>query len=125
MAKQKSTRKGMVIGLILFFLTLVRIDQPTRQVALATKLRKMDIPGVVLLLASVSYLFLALQEGSSMTSWTSSKPFGLFIGFGAFIVVFGLWQWRVGDDATVPLRYLKDRTVNWGSIYLFWDNMAS
>ena len=28
-------------------------------------------------------------------------------------------------NATVPLRYLKDRTVVWGSMYRFWDNMAS
>ena len=25
----------------------------------------------------------------------------------------------------VPVHYLKDRTVLWGSLYLFLDNMAS
>ncbi|KAL8687226.1 MAG: hypothetical protein Q9218_006545, partial [Villophora microphyllina] len=116
---------GLVFGLILCFLTLVGIDQSTRQLPTATKLRRLDLPGVVLLIASVSCLFLALQEGSANVSWTSSKPIGLFVGFGLLFFTFGFWQWKAGENATVPLHYLKSRTVIWGSMYLFWDNMAS
>ena len=116
---------GVVFVLITLFLTIVGMDQSTRRLPLTTKLRGLDLPGVVLLLASVSCLFLALQEGSENESWKSSRPIGLFIGFGLIFVTFGLWQWKAGEDATVPLRYLKDRTVIWGSLYLFWDNMAS
>lgn len=116
---------GVVFTLVLSFLTLVGIDQSTREISIATKLRRLDLPGVVLLISSVSCLFLALQEGSTKVSWSSSKPIGLFIGFGLLFVTFGVWQWKAGESATVPLRYLKDRTVIWGSIYLFWDNMAS
>lgn len=114
-----------MFGLILLFLELVGIDQSTRKMPLATKLRRLDLPGVVLLIASVSCLFLALQEGSTGASWDSSKPIGLLVGFGLLFVAFGVWQWKAGENATVPLRYLKDRTVIWGSLYLFWDNMAS
>ena len=77
------------------------------------------------MLASVCCLFFALQEGSAQVPWSSSKPIGLFVGFGLLMLLFGAWQWKAGENATIPLRYLKDRTVIWGSIYLLWDNMAS
>ena len=114
-----------MFGLILLFLTLVGIDQSTRQIPLTTKLRRLDLPGVVLLIASVSCLFLALQDGGTGVPWASPKPIGLLIGFGLLFITFGVWQWKAGEYATVPLHYLKDRTVIWGSLYLFWDNMSS
>ena len=114
-----------MFGSVVLFLKLAGVDHSTREISLMTKLRKLDLPGVILLLASVSCLFLALQEGSAENSWSSSKPIGLFIGFGLLLLSFGFWQWRAGENAMVPLHYLKDRTVIWGSLYLFWDNMAS
>ena len=114
-----------MFGLILFFLKLVEIDQSTRQIPLSTKIGKLDLPGVVLLIVSVSRLFLAFQEGSTRASWDSSKPIGLSIGFGLLFITFDIWQWKAGENGTVPLRYLKDRTAVWGSMYRFWDNMAS
>jgi len=116
---------GVVFALILLFLKLNGVDQSTRQIPLATKLRRLDLPGVVLIIASVSCLFLALQEGSGGVLWASSKPIGLFIGSGLLLIAFGVWQWKAGENATVPMHYLKDRTVIWGSLYLLWDNMAS
>ena len=114
-----------MFGLVLLFLTLVGVDRSTRDIPLSTKLQRLDSPGVVLLIAAVSCLFLALQEGSAGALWASSNPIGLFIGFGLLFIVFGVWQWKAGENATVPLYYLKNRTVIWGSLYLFWDNMAS
>jgi hypothetical protein len=111
--------------LIVFFLSLHGIDQTTRQLPLKTKLRKLDVPGIILMISSVSCLFLALQEGGVKEPWGSARPIGLLVGFGLLFIIFGIWQWKAGEDATVPVRYLKDRTVIWGSLYLFWDNMAS
>ncbi|KAL8825030.1 MAG: hypothetical protein Q9191_004663 [Dirinaria sp. TL-2023a] len=116
---------GLVFALVVFFLNLRGVDQSTRSLPLPTKLKKLDLPGVVLLLAAVCCLFLALQEGSAMVPWSSSKPIGLFVGFGMLLAVFGVWQWKAGDNATMPLHYFKDRTVVWGSLYLLWDDMAS
>ncbi|CAG8953636.1 hypothetical protein HYFRA_00010095 [Hymenoscyphus fraxineus] len=116
---------GVVFLLVVTFLDLKGVDQSTRAIPFRTKLTKLDFPGVVLIIASVCCLFLALQEGGVTVPWNSSRPIGLFIGFGLLFIIFGLWQWKAGENATIPLRYLKDRTVLWGSIYLFWDNMAS
>ncbi|PVH92484.1 MFS general substrate transporter [Periconia macrospinosa] len=116
---------GLVFALIVLFLSLHGIDQTTRQLPLKTKLRKLDLPGVILMIASVSCLFLALQEGGVKEPWGSARPIGLLVGFCLIFIAFGIWQWKAGEDATVPVRYLRDRTVIWGSLYLFWDNMAS
>lgn len=111
--------------LIALFLTLTGVDESTRKIPLTTKIRKLDLPGAALLVASVSCLFLALQEGGVKVPWSSSKPIGLLVGFGLLIIVFAAWQWKAGENAMVPVHYLGNRTVLWGSLYLFLDNMAS
>lgn len=111
--------------LVVIFLTLEGVNQTTRDIPLSTKFRRLDPVGIVLLISSVSCLFLALQEGGVRVPWSSSKPIGLLVGFGILLAIFGAWQWKAGENATIPLHYLSDRTVVWGSIYLFWDNMAS
>ncbi|KAL8704959.1 MAG: hypothetical protein Q9201_001905 [Fulgogasparrea decipioides] len=116
---------GAVAVLVVIFLTLHGVDQSTRRASLYTKLRRLDLPGIVLLLASVSCLFLALQEGGVKVPWSSSKPIGLLVGFSLLMVLFAAWQVKAGENATIMVRYLKDRTVLWGSIYLLFDNMAS
>ncbi|KAF1969851.1 MFS general substrate transporter [Bimuria novae-zelandiae CBS 107.79] len=116
---------GVVFALILIFLQLHGVDDSTRKLPLALKLKKLDFPGVFLLIASVSCLFLALQEGGTTFPWSHARPIGLCVGFALIFIIFGLRQWQAGEDATVPMRYLKDHTVIWGSLYLFWDNMAS
>ena len=116
---------GLVFVLIALFLTLTGVDESTRKIPLKIKLWKLDLPGAVLLVAAVSCLFLALQEGGVKVPWSSSKPIGLLVGFGLLMFVFAGWQWRAGENAMVPVHYLGDRTVLWGSLYLFLDNMAS
>ncbi|KAL8796088.1 MAG: hypothetical protein Q9182_007422 [Xanthomendoza sp. 2 TL-2023] len=116
---------GAVFILVVFFLTLLGVEQSAREVSHYTKLRRLDLPGIVLLLASVSCLFFALQEGGLKPPWWSSKPIGLLIGFGLLMVIFVAWQVKAGENATIPMRYLKNRTVLWGSIYLLFDNMAN
>ena len=104
---------------------LAFVEPAPRQLPFKEKLRKLDLLGAMLLIASVICLFLALQMGSNKVAWNNSKVVGLFIGFGLLGIVFGVWQWWAGENATVPIRFFKDRTVVFGSLYLFWDNMAS
>ena len=105
-------------------MNLKGVDESTRQIPIVEKLTRLDLPGVVVLIGSVSCLFLALQEGGAKVPWSSSRPIGLFIGFGLLLIVFGMWQWRLGTNATIPVAFLRNRTVFWGSFYLLWDNMA-
>jgi len=116
---------GAVFVLVALFMKLAGVDPAPRQLPLKEKLRRLDAIGVILLLASVVCLFLALQLGGNQVPWSDSKPIGLFVGFGILGILFALWQWKAGDNATIPVRFFQNRTVIWGSLYLFWDNMAN
>lgn len=85
----------------------------------------MDPLGIILLLAAVSCLFLVLQQGGSAWPWKSGKVIGLLFSFAVILSLFGIVQWKLGDDATVPLRLLKDRTILLGSLFLALSNASS
>ncbi|KAF2704539.1 MFS general substrate transporter [Pleomassaria siparia CBS 279.74] len=86
---------------IVFALSLTGLDETTRKLPLATKAQKLDLPGVVLLVAS----------GGIKFPWSHAEPIGLLVGFVVVFVLFGLWQWKAGEDVTVPLRYLKHHNM--------------
>lgn len=114
-----------MIALVFIFLKLVGVDPAPRNLPIKEKLRYFDALGVALLLASVVCLFIALQLGGTRVPWNDSKPIGLLVGFGLLAIAFGAWQVRAKEHATIPVRFLRDRTVVWGSLYLLWDNMAN
>jgi hypothetical protein len=116
---------GFVFILVALFMRLAYVDSTPRKLPLIEKLSNFDAIGIVLLISSISCLFLALQMGGTSVAWNSSKPIGLFIGFVLLAIAFGIRQWQAGEDATIPPRFVKDRTVIFGSLYLFWDNMAN
>ncbi|KAF4554066.1 Efflux pump roqT-like protein 4 [Elsinoe fawcettii] len=116
---------GVVFFLLLFFLKLAEVDEPMRKLPIKEKLARLDPIGLITLLGGVSCLLIALQWGGSQYPWKSGQIIGLFVGcvvgLGAFI--FG--QWKLGDNATIPLRILRQRSILWGSLALFllnWSN---
>jgi hypothetical protein len=120
----KLSRRNLPIGGVVFFLVVVfmklfGVDPEPRRLPLKEKLRRFDVIGVIILLGSVICLFLALQIGGSQVPWSNSKPIGLFIGFGLLVIVFGARQWQARENAMIPLRFFRDRTVVFGSLYLF------
>ena len=62
--------------------------------------------------------------GGTTTPWQSAKIIGLFIGFALLLVLFGLIQWVSEERATVPLRFLRQRSVVMSAWFLFFLEMA-
>ena len=85
----------------------------------------MDPLGVLLLLGAVCSLFLVLQQGGNAWPWRSAKSIGLLFSFAILLALFGIVQWKLGENATIPLRHLKDRTVLMGSLFLALSNASS
>jgi hypothetical protein len=96
-----------------------------RNLSATEKLKHLDPLGIILLLGAVSCLSFALQWGGSSFSWHSSRIIGLLIGFGLLTITFGLLQWRLAEMATIPLRILRQRTVLFGALALFFISMSS
>lgn len=85
----------------------------------------MDFVGATLFLAAICCLVLALQWGGQTLPWRSSTVIGLFVGAGFILLMFAFVQWRRGDDALIPLRIFRQRSILMGSIYLLFFGMLN
>ena len=72
---------------------------------------ELDLIGAGILIPAIIMLLLAVQWGGSTYAWSSSRIIGLFVGAGLMLVLFCLSQWRLGDAATIPPRFFKQRTL--------------
>ena len=116
---------GVDLLLILAFLHLKGVTNEDRRRSLKSKLLHMDLAGATVLIASVACLILALQWGGNTYAWRSSTIIGLFVGFGLLLVVFCALQFRLGEKATVPVRFLKQRTVLMASCFTFLISVSN
>ncbi|KAK3318185.1 major facilitator superfamily domain-containing protein [Apodospora peruviana] len=85
-------------------------------------LGKLDLPGTIFLLPAIISLLLALQWGGSIYPWSNWRVILTLTIFGVAILIWGFIQYRRGDDATVPVRIIKMRsmaTAAWFSFALF------
>ncbi|KAL4912492.1 hypothetical protein BDW62DRAFT_216291 [Aspergillus aurantiobrunneus] len=52
-------------------------------------------------------------------SWNSATIIGLFVGFGASMMVFVLWELYKGEEAMIPFKLLQGRSVVLAIIFAF------
>ena len=114
-----------VLITVVLALKLKYINEPTQKLPFRMKMQCMEPLGITLLLAAVCCLLLVLQQGGNVWPWKSGRVIGLLVCSVFLSVLFGLWQWRLGEKATIPLRILRDRTVLTGSLYLALSNSSS
>ena len=95
---------------IAFVLNIHRENNPNG-LSVRERILKLDLIGAGILVPTVVCLLLALQWGGSTYPWKDSKIIGLFVGFGLLAMVFAYSQIRLGDQATLPPRFFRDRNV--------------
>ena len=75
------------------------------------RIKEFDILGTAIFLPGIICLLLALQWGGSKYPWSDGRIIALFVVFGVLAIAFaGVQIWRQ-ENATVPPRVLKQRTV--------------
>ncbi|CAN8098089.1 unnamed protein product [Discula destructiva] len=85
---------------------------------------RLDLLGTATLIPAVICLLLALQWGGSTYPWNSSHIIGLFVGaalLGALFVAIQFWK---GDEATLPLRFFRNRNVLFAMLFSFFFGAA-
>ncbi|CAG7852158.1 Putative HC-toxin efflux carrier TOXA [Serendipita indica DSM 11827] len=87
---------------------------------LGQKFRKLDFVGGFLSLAMITLLLIPLQWGGNTRQWNDPVIIGLLAGFGATLILFLLWEWRMGDYALTPFKMFKNPTQTGASIELFF-----
>ncbi|KAI1162533.1 MFS general substrate transporter [Nemania serpens] len=83
------------------------------------RLMRFDPIGTLIFIPAIISLLLALQWGGTMYPWNSGRIIGLFVVFGVLILAFLYDQWHQQENATVPPRIFRNRTVMAGSFFAF------
>lgn len=82
-------------------------------------LSQFDPLGTLLFVASIICLLIALQWGGSQYPWSDGRIIALLAVFGILLVAWIIVQWQMGENATVPLRILRQRSVAFSTLYIF------
>ncbi|KAK0620475.1 major facilitator superfamily domain-containing protein [Immersiella caudata] len=90
---------------------LTNSEKKAEYKGLAGLVRRFDLLGAVFLLPAVVSLLLALQWGGTQYAWGSWRVVTTVVVFGVTTLVWAGIQYRAGDDATVPLRIVKGRSM--------------
>ena len=98
-----------ILGIALFF------TSPTRErensIGFKERFKQFDPYGTVVFMPCVICLLLALQWGGSKYPWRNGRIIALFVIFGILAIAFVAIQiWRQ-ENATVPPRILKKRSI--------------
>lgn len=104
---------------LLFITVLYRPSSNARAQSLAlgwkARLNQLDPIGLLILLPMIVCLLLALQLGGSQYDWGSGRIIALLILFVVgFLIFVGVQFWQK-DNATLPPRVLKQRSVAAGA----------
>ncbi|CCA72093.1 probable DHA14-like major facilitator; ABC transporter [Serendipita indica DSM 11827] len=105
------------------FLLPVRAATPNKLydgLTTAQKFRKLDFVGGFLSLAMITLFLIPLQWGGNTREWNDPVVIGLLAGFGALLIIFLLWEWRMGEYAITPFKMFKNRTQSGASVELFF-----
>lgn len=71
----------------------------------------MDLLGTFTIMAAVICYLLALQWGGVTKAWKNSDVIGTLVGFGIFLILFVIIEWRMGERSLMPVRLLKQRNI--------------
>lgn len=88
-----------------------KTSRPDDALSWRMKSRQFDWVGIVLMAGAPVCLLLALQWGGTRFSWSSARIVVLFSISGALLVAFAFRQYRLQDQAILPPRIMRMRSV--------------
>lgn len=83
------------------------------------QLAQLDPWGTAAFMPGIVCLLLALQWGGPKYAWGSARIIVLFILFGILMIAFVVIQIWKGENATVPPRIVKNRSMAFASFFAF------
>ena len=115
---------GALSGAIIFF----SFENPQRNsdndLPIKEKLKKLDLPSTAIFVPSMCCLLLALQWGGATYGWSDARIIVLLVTFAVSLTGFCWLQYRRQDDATLPPRILKKRSILAGAWFAGCCNAA-
>ncbi|KAK2592137.1 hypothetical protein QQS21_010175 [Conoideocrella luteorostrata] len=114
---------AVAIPFIVLFLSTPRQHNPKRSSWMGMA-QQFDPIGTVLFIAAIVCLLIALQWGGSKYEFRSGREIALLTVFGVLMVAWGFTQWKMGENATVPLRIARQPTVAFATFYILLGSAA-
>ncbi|KAK0103341.1 hypothetical protein ONS95_005367 [Cadophora gregata] len=99
------------VGLLTFGLQDMELLQDDEQLSWKAKVKQFDWIGTIFMAPSVTCLLLALQWGGIKYGWSDARIIVLLVLFVALLTIFGWRQHQLQENATLPPRILKMKTV--------------
>ncbi|KAE9578289.1 Efflux pump [Colletotrichum fructicola] len=90
--------------------------------AIGPLLKSMDPLGNALLMPLMVCFLLALQWGGTVYAWSNWRIILCLCLFGVLLIVWLYVQYRRGDEATLPVRLMRQRSVASGTLFMLGTN---
>ncbi|KAF2120122.1 major facilitator superfamily-domain-containing protein [Lophiotrema nucula] len=118
---------AMVMLMVTVFLKLKSVDAARETSNLSAKqvFFRLDPGGSALIIACAVCLLMAMQWGGQSLPWSSPTIISLLAAFVFLLLLFLVVEWRMGNDAAVPFRILRQRSIAFGAVYLFLFSMPN
>ncbi|GJD04571.1 MFS transporter [Colletotrichum higginsianum] len=94
------------------------LPPPPPAPSLLQKAARFDPLGTLLLVPAVVCLLLALQWGGTKYAWGDARVWGCLLAFGLLTIALVSSQLWGGDNATLPPRVMRQRTVIAGALQM-------
>ncbi|KAJ0304933.1 hypothetical protein COL516b_005716 [Colletotrichum fioriniae] len=112
------------LGVVFLFVKPPADAEPKQPKSIGAFLNSMDPIGTVLLMPFMVCLLLALQWGGTTYAWSNWRIILCLCLFGVLFVAWLGIQYYRGDDATLPLRLIRQRSVASGMVFMLGVNGA-
>jgi hypothetical protein len=100
-------------------LAFLRTPKSIQQTTLKDLIRRLDLPGLCLILGSLICFLLATETAGAKQAWNSSVVIGELIGFILLALAFGVVEWYSQEQAALVPRILGQRTILVSAVYVF------
>lgn len=94
-----------------YFFVTDPIPPPGLDAPLTKKIKKLDIPGTMIIVPCIVCLLLGLQWGGIKYGWGDVRIIVLLVLFAVLALVFGVLQYRLGERAMVLPKIAKKRST--------------
>lgn len=84
---------------------------------LLEKVKRLDLTSTLVFIPALTCLLIALQWGGTKYGWNDPRIITLLVVSVALLAIFVYLQYHFGDEATVPLRIAKQRSIITGAIF--------